>query len=64
MKYCTRWLIKQLLWDCEKKLEYKFQKKSLTNRLYHKQRLYTPRMTENMQVKDYLDKFNQIILDL
>ena len=47
-----------------KKLESKFQKKSLTNRLYQKQRLYTLRMTENMQVKDHLDNFNRIILDL
>ena len=47
-----------------KTLESKFQKKSLTNRLYQKQRLYTLRMTENMQVKDHLDNFNQIILDL
>ena len=47
-----------------KKLEGKYQKKSLTNRLYQKQRLYTLRMTENMQVKDHLDNFNRIILDL
>ena len=41
-----------------KKLEGKYQKKSLTNRLYQKQHLYTLRMTENMQVKDHLDNFN------
>nr|KYP72913.1 hypothetical protein KK1_005517 [Cajanus cajan] len=45
-----------------KMLEDKFQKKSLTNRLYQKQRLYTLLMYENMSVRDHLDNFNQIIL--
>nr|GEW60947.1 retrovirus-related Pol polyprotein from transposon TNT 1-94 [Tanacetum cinerariifolium] len=42
------------LWD---KLCEKYQNNSLTNRLYQKQRLYT-------HVKDHLDTFNRIILDL
>ena len=47
--------------DLWKKLESKFQKKSLTNRLYQKQHLYTLWMTKNMQMKDHLDNFNRII---
>ena len=45
-------------------LEDKFQKKSLTNRLYQKQRLYTLQMSENISVRDHLDNFNQVIWDL
>jgi len=45
-------------------LEDKFQKKSLTNRLYQKQRLYTLQMSENISVRDHLDNFNRVILDL
>nr|GFB55975.1 retrovirus-related Pol polyprotein from transposon TNT 1-94 [Tanacetum cinerariifolium] len=47
------------LWDklCEKN-------NSLTNRLYQKQWLYTLWMSESTQVKDHLDTFNHIILDL
>ena len=36
----------------------------LTNRLYQKQRLYTFRMSEGTSIKDHLDAFNRIILDL
>nr|GEV25340.1 retrotransposon protein, putative, Ty1-copia subclass [Tanacetum cinerariifolium] len=49
------------LWD---KLCEKYQNNSLTNRLYQKQRLYALRMFESTQVKDHLDTFNRIILDL
>ena len=47
-----------------KKLEEKYQKKSLTNRLYQKQRLYTLRMEQNSKVQDHINHFNRIILDL
>ncbi len=47
-----------------RKLESKYQKKSLTNRLYQKQRLYTLRMSESTSVRDHIDNFNRIILDL
>ena len=47
-----------------KKLEDKYQKKSLTNRLYQKQCLHTLRMTETTLVKEYVDNVNRIILDL
>ncbi|KAL6351275.1 hypothetical protein AAG906_035067 [Vitis piasezkii] len=47
-----------------RKLESKYQKKSLTNRLYQKRRLHTLKMSEGMQVRDHLDNFNRIILDL
>ena len=49
------------LWE---KLCDKYQNNSLTNRLYQKQRLHTLRMLESTQVKDHLDKFNRIILEL
>jgi hypothetical protein len=39
-------------------------KKSLTNRLYLKQRLYTLKMKEGMPLCDKLDKFNKIFMDL
>ena len=45
-------------------LEDKFQKKSLTNLLYQKQHLYTLQMSENISVRDHLDNFNRVILDL
>jgi hypothetical protein len=38
--------------------------KSLTNRLYMKQRLYTIWMKEGTLVFDHLDEFNRVILDL
>ena len=47
-----------------KKLNGKYQKKSLTNRLYKKQRLYTLRMIKTTPVKEHVDNFNLIILDL
>ncbi|KAI3779090.1 hypothetical protein L2E82_08575 [Cichorium intybus] len=47
-----------------KKLCDTYQNSSLTNRLYQKQRLYTFRMAKGTQVKDHLDSFNRIILDL
>ena len=43
-----------------KKLEGKYQKKSLTNRFYQKQRLYTLRIL----FREHVDNFNQNILDL
>ena len=49
------------LWD---KLSEIYQNSSLTNRLYQKQRLYTLRMSEGTPVKDHLDTFNRVILDL
>ena len=47
-----------------KALDDKYMVKSLVNRLYQKQRLYTFRMAENTQIKDHLDNLNRIILDL
>ena len=47
-----------------KKLEGKYQKKSLMNHLYQKQRLYTLRMTKTTPAKEHVHNFNQIILDL
>jgi hypothetical protein len=47
-----------------KKLESKFKKKSLTNRLYKKQHLYTLQISEKIKVKDHLDNFNRIIIYL
>jgi hypothetical protein len=47
-----------------KKLESLYMNKSLTNRLYLKQRLYTFKMKEDMPLCDHLDNFNRIMLDL
>ncbi len=38
--------------------------KSLTNQLYLKQWLYTVKMSEGTPIKQHLDDFNQIIMDL
>lgn len=46
------------------KLKNMYMIKSLTNRLYLKQRLYTLRMSECMSVKAHLNEFNKIIMDL
>ena len=46
------------------KLSEIYQNSSLTNRLYQKQRLYTFRMSDGTSIKDHLDAFNRIILDL
>jgi hypothetical protein len=46
------------------KLESRYMTKSITNRLYMKQWLYTIRMKEGTPVSDHLDEFNRVILDL
>ncbi|GAV88728.1 UBN2_2 domain-containing protein, partial [Cephalotus follicularis] len=38
--------------------------KSLTNRLYLKQRLYTLQMKKGMSVKEHIENFNKVIHDL
>jgi hypothetical protein len=47
-----------------KKLKSLYMKKSLTNHLFLKQRLYTLRMHEGTPLCDHLDYFNRIILDM
>ena len=47
-----------------KKLESLYMKKSLTNHLFLKKRLYTLRMQEGTPLCDHLDYFNRIILDM
>ena len=47
-----------------KKLESRYQKRSLSNKLYQKRRMHTLKISEGMQVNEYLDKFNRIVLDL
>ena len=46
------------------KLESRYMTKSLTNRLYMKQRLCTIRMKEGTPISDHLDEFNRIVIDL
>ena len=46
------------------KLESLHMTKSLTNRLYLKKWLYTLQMKGGTFIKDYLDEFNKIIMDL
>src|SRR3954462_4389371 len=50
--------------DAWKKLEELYSGKSLTNRLYLKKRLYNLRIVEGTPLKQYLDVFNSIIMDL
>src|SRR4051812_32485462 len=47
-----------------KKLEELYSVKSLTNRLYLKKKLYNLRMVEGTSVKQHLDEFNSIIMNL
>ncbi|KAH9684612.1 DNA (cytosine-5)-methyltransferase 1B [Citrus sinensis] len=46
------------------KLEEMFMKKSLAKRLYMKRRLYTFSMKDGVAMKDHVDEFNKLILDL
>ncbi|KAH9764272.1 hypothetical protein KPL70_001465 [Citrus sinensis] len=46
------------------KLEEMFLKKSLARRLYMKRRLYTFSMKDGVAMKDHVDEFNKLILDL
>jgi len=46
------------------KLESLYMTKSLTNRLYLKKRLATLHMHEGMSIKDHLDIFNRVIINL
>lgn len=46
------------------KLEKLYMTKSLTSRLYLKQRLYTLRMSEGTLVQNHIDEFNKLISDL
>uniref|UniRef100_A0A803PJ67 Integrase catalytic domain-containing protein n=1 Tax=Cannabis sativa TaxID=3483 RepID=A0A803PJ67_CANSA len=47
-----------------KKLESLYMKKSLANRLFLKQKLYSFKMTPGKEIEDHLDDFNKVILDL
>lgn len=46
------------------KLEHLYMTKSLANRLYLKQRLYTFKMQAGRSIEDYMDEFIKIIIDL
>jgi len=46
------------------KLESLYMTMSLTNKLYLKQRLFTLHMKEGTPIKDHLDMFNKIFMDL
>ncbi|KAH9669963.1 hypothetical protein KPL70_022004 [Citrus sinensis] len=46
------------------KLEEMFLRKSLAKRLYMKRRLYTFSMKDGVAMKDHVDEFNKLILDL
>ena len=46
------------------KLESLHMTKSLTNKLYLKQRLFTFRMKEGTSIKEHLDELNKILIDL
>ena len=46
------------------KLEEMFLKKSLAKRLYMKRRFYTFSMKDGVSMKDHVDEFNKLILDL
>jgi hypothetical protein len=56
--------MKKLPLDFGKKLESLYMKKSITNCLFLKQRLYTFRMQEGTHLCDHLEYFNRIILDM
>ena len=46
------------------KLEEMFMKKSLAKRLYMKRKLYTFSMKDGVAMKDHVDEFNKLIIDL
>ena len=46
------------------KLESLYMTKSLNNKLYLKQRLFTLRMKGGTPIKDHLDELNKILMDL
>jgi len=57
-------LMKKLLLDFGRRWRNLYMKKSLTNRLFRKQWLYTLKMQESMLLCDHLDEFNEILMDL
>jgi len=46
------------------KLESLYMTKSLTNRIYLKQRLFTLHMREGTPIKEHLEELNKILMDL
>ena len=46
------------------KLESRYMSKSLTNKLYLKQKLYGLKMTDDLDLSQHINVFNQIISDL